>query len=94
MRWGHTSNSVGQADAVFGSAGVLTATESTSAPYLKFGSKSAKLVDATSTAMYTTAIDPDSTASHTLSAYVYDGTSGNVGGTVTSSIATYKAEQP
>jgi len=87
MRWGHTSNSVGQVDAVFGSAGVLTTTEHMSAPFYKFGSKSVKLVDATNAASYTTTIDPDSTAIHTLSAYVYDGTSGNVGGSVTSSIA-------
>ena len=69
----------------------LTASANTTAPYYKFGSKSLKLV-ASATAisgtsnMDTIGIDPNSTATHILSFYAYDGTSGNVGGTVSSSI--------
>src|SRR3989344_344477 len=69
----------------------LTASANTTAPYYKFGSKSLKLV-ASATAisgtsnMDTIGIDPDSTATHTISFYAYDGTTGNVGGTVSSSI--------
>lgn len=69
----------------------LTPTENTTLPYYKFGSKSRKLV-ASATAisgtsnMDTIGIDPNSTATHTLSFYAYDGTTGNIGGTVSSSI--------
>ncbi|HNS94886.1 MAG TPA: DNRLRE domain-containing protein [Candidatus Woesebacteria bacterium] len=75
-------------DGTISSFVTLTPTENTTAPYYKFGSKSVKLVNAGSMPdEYTIAIDPNSTATHTLSAYVYDGTTGNVGGTVSSSIA-------
>ncbi len=66
--------------------GSVTATENTTAPYYKFGSKSVKLV-ASADGQYVTSINPASTATHTLSAYVYDGTTGNVGGTVSATIA-------
>jgi len=66
--------------------GTITASENTTAPYFKFGSKSVKLV-ASGDGTYTTSITPGNTNTHTLSAYVYDGTTGNVGGTVSSSIA-------
>lgn len=86
--WGSYSNGLRQVDATISSFTALTPTENTTAPYYKFGSKSAKLVNSGSLPdEYTTAIDPDSTATHTLSAYVYDGTSGNVGGIISSSIA-------
>jgi len=66
----------------------LTPTENTTTPYYKFGSKSVKLVNAgTVSDEYTIAIDPNSTATHTLSAYIYDGTTGNVGGTVSATVA-------
>ncbi|OGK16878.1 hypothetical protein A3H80_04655 [Candidatus Roizmanbacteria bacterium RIFCSPLOWO2_02_FULL_37_19] len=69
----------------------LTASENTTAPYYKFGSKSLKLIAsadaiAGTSNMDTIGIDPNSTATHTLSFYAYDGTTGNVGGTVSSSI--------
>jgi len=64
----------------------LTETENTTAPYYKFGSKSAKLVASADDSFYIS-INAGNTNTHTLSAYVYDGTSGNVGGTVSSSIA-------
>ncbi len=69
----------------------LTALENSTAPYYKFGSKSLKLIAnasaiAGTSNMDTIGIDPNSTASHTLSFYVYDGTTGNVGGTISSSI--------
>jgi hypothetical protein len=84
------NNSIGTRayDGTISSFVALTPTENTTAPYYKFGSKSAKLVNSgTKPDEYTIAIDPNSTATHTLSAYVYDSTSGNVGGTVSSSIA-------
>jgi hypothetical protein len=75
-------------DVVISNFTALTPTENTTAPYYKFGSKSAKLVNAgTVPDEYTIAIDPNSTATHTLSAYVYDGTTGNVGGTVSATVA-------
>jgi hypothetical protein len=64
----------------------LTATENSAVPYYKFGSKSVKLVDTTNATRYATSINPGNTNTHTLSAYVYDGTTGNIGGTVSSSI--------
>lgn len=64
----------------------VTETENTTNPYYKFGSKSAKLV-ASADDSFVISINAGNTNTHTLSAYVYDGTSGNVGGTVSSSIA-------
>lgn len=63
-----------------------TASENTTAPYYKFGSKSLKLVASADTNA-TASINTGSTAVHTLSAYVYNGTSGAVGGTVDSTVA-------
>jgi|GEM_PF-2197953 len=66
----------------------LTLTQETTAPYYKFGASSAKLVAAgTGDNNFTIGIDPDSTATHTLSAYVYNGTSGAVGGTMDNTVA-------
>jgi hypothetical protein len=64
----------------------ITTTQNTSLPYYKYGSSSAKLVPSTD-ATYTITVDPNSTATHTLSAYVYSGTSGAVGGTVNNTVA-------
>ncbi len=66
--------------------GIVTPTENTTVPYYKFGSKSVKLV-ASADGQYVTAINPGNTNAHTLSAYVYDGTTGNVGGIVSATIA-------
>ncbi|MCA9381958.1 hypothetical protein KC660_00950, partial [Candidatus Dojkabacteria bacterium] len=69
-------------------SGNLTITENSTAPYYKFGSKSAKIVaSGTGANNFTTSIDPNSTATHTLSAYVYNGTTGAVGGTVDNTVA-------
>lgn len=70
----------------------ITAFSNTSAPFVKFGVNSAKLAASASAIsgtsnMFTTSINVGSTAVHTMSMYVYDGTSGNVGGTISSSIA-------
>jgi hypothetical protein len=65
----------------------LTVTENTTAPYFKFGETSVKLDATDGTSSYITSIDPNSTASHTLSAYVYNGTSGSIGGTVDATVA-------
>lgn len=86
--FGANSSGANQYDGTITSLVALTPAENTTAPYYKFGSKSVKLVNAGSMPdEYTIAIDPNSTATHTLSAYVYDGTTGNVGGTVASSSA-------
>lgn len=66
-----------------------TPTETTTMPFYKFGSKSVKL-DLAAGAMadeYVTNINVGNTNSHTLSAYVYNGTSGAVGGTVDATVA-------
>jgi hypothetical protein len=68
-----------------------TLTDNTSSPYYKFGSHSAKMVVSGGEASLLTDINTGNTNLHTLSAYVYDGTSGNTGGTVSSTIATLMA---
>ncbi len=65
----------------------LTVTQNTTSPFYKFGASSAKIV-ASSTDDYYISATSGSTTKVAYSAYVYDGTSGNVGGTVSSSIAT------
>lgn len=90
MNWGSWgTGSLYQGDGTFSNFTTLSATENTTSPYYKFGSKSVKLDNSLSTTsdQYTIAIDPNSTATHTLSAYVYDATAGNIGGTVGSSVA-------
>jgi hypothetical protein len=88
MWWGSSNGGGYTWDASYTNFVALTPTENTTAPYYKFGSKSAKLVNAgTMPDEYTISINPASTATHTLSAYVYDGTSGNVGGTVSATVA-------
>lgn len=68
--------------------GNLTVSPETSAPFIKFGSTAAKLIaSGTGANDFTIGINPGSTTAHTLSVYVYDGTSGNSGGTVDNSIA-------
>ena len=70
----------------------LTASQNTTAGLYKFGASSAKLI-ASATAisgtsnMYYTSINAGSTSTHALSAYVYNGTSGAVGGTVDATVA-------
>ena len=84
-----------QYDLTVDSAAVTAATpsENTTAPYYKFGSKSAKVTATSADATnYVISIDPNSTATHTVSAYVYDATTGNVGGTVDSKVATLISE--
>lgn len=78
-----------QYDATFDAAATATTptvTANITAPYYKFGNTSASIVN-TDASNYIINTAPASTASHTLSAYVYDGTSGNVGGTVDSKVA-------
>jgi hypothetical protein len=64
-----------------------TLTQETSAPYFKFGSSSGKMVVSGADSSLLTSVDVGNTNTHTLSSYVYDGTTGNIGGTVSSSIA-------
>ncbi|MFC1600706.1 LamG-like jellyroll fold domain-containing protein, partial [Patescibacteria group bacterium] len=90
--WGSNSNGLQQADAVYSDpssnpgSGNITDTEETTSPYYKFGSKSAKLV-AGANDYYSTRSLVTSGTTYTLSAYVYDGTAGNVGGTVDNTVA-------
>ncbi|MCL5411956.1 MAG: DUF2341 domain-containing protein [Patescibacteria group bacterium] len=60
----------------------ISATDNTTAPYYKFGTHSAKLVDSTAAATFITSINAGNTNTQTLSAYAYNNTSGSIGGTV------------
>lgn len=75
-------------DATFDTAVVSgpTVTQNTTAPYVKFGVNSVSYV-AVDPSNYQISINPGNTNSHTLSAYVYNGTSGAVGGTVDGTVA-------
>ena len=70
----------------------LTASKNTTAPYVKFGSNSVKAIasaaaiSGTSNMAYTS-INAGSTSTHALSAYVYNGTAGAVGGTIDATVA-------
>jgi len=87
MYFGSDGQGSNQYDGTVTSFVSLTPVENTTAPYYKFGSKSVKLTAYDMDDLYTIPATPSATATHTLSAYVYDGSSGNVGGTVSSSIA-------
>ncbi len=86
VSWGQDAQGGRQIDATFSNFVALTPTENTSSPYYHFGSKSLKLVNSGSMSdQYT--IDVGATNTNTLSAYVYDGTTGNVGGVVSDIVA-------
>lgn len=87
MYFGSDEQGNNQYDATITSFVSLAPTQNTTAPYYKFGSKSVKLQVFDREDLYTIAATPSATATHTLSAYVYDATSGNIGGTVDSSVA-------
>lgn len=80
-----TSDQVAAVTTGMNNAG-LAASVNTDAAYIKFGTKSVKLVSG-GTGKYVTSLNPGNTNTHTLSAYIYNGTSGAVGGTVDSSVA-------
>ncbi len=86
--WGSDQAGTQQGDAAF-LPQFTTYSANTTAPYFKFGTKSSKIDNSTAPEArgFLTSINAGNTNTHTLSAYVYDGTSGNVGGTVSSSIA-------
>ena len=63
----------------------------TTAPYYKFGNKSTKIV-ATRTNNTTIPVVLSTVGVYTLSAYIYDGTTGNVGGIVDATIAQLASE--
>lgn len=86
--WGSDQAGTQQGDAAF-LPQFTTYSANTTAPYFKFGTKSSKIDNSTAPEArgFLTSINVGNTNTHTLSAYVYDGTSGNVGGTVSSSIA-------
>lgn len=75
-------------DGTYTSFIAVTPTENTTAPYYKFGSKSVKLAGIMD---YPDQYEITATASangqYTLSSYVYDGTSGAIGGTIDSTVA-------
>ena len=87
--FGSDNTGANKYDATFDNFEALTSAENTSAPYYKFGSKSVKLTHTSGSHAdeYTTSISIGNTATHTLSAFVYDGTTGNIGGTVDNTIA-------
>lgn len=84
--FGSDASGTNQYDATITNFVSLTPSENTTAPYYKFGSKSLKLINNGSMADEY-AIQIGATNSNAFSAYVYDGTSGNVGGTVDATIA-------
>lgn len=85
--WG-TPASDHQADATFSNFTTSTITQNSTSPYMKFGSNSVKLVNGgTLGDEYTTSINVGNTNAHMLSAYVYDETTGNIGGIVSNTIA-------
>lgn len=65
----------------------LNQTIETNDPYVRFGSKSAKLVASGSDTTFIQTLDPNSTAAHTMSVYVYRGTTGSIGGTIDNTVA-------
>ncbi|RJR27994.1 hypothetical protein C4561_00620 [candidate division WWE3 bacterium] len=65
----------------------LTKTIETSAPYVKFGSRSTKIVAAGSATSLVHSTNAGNTNTHTFSFYVYRGTAGNVGGTIDNTVA-------
>ncbi|MEI6462589.1 MAG: LamG-like jellyroll fold domain-containing protein [bacterium] len=86
--FGSKQDGTNQADATYSNFTSLTPTQNSTAAYYKFGSNSAKLVNGgTLGDEYTTSVNVGNTATDMLSAYVYDGTAGNIGGTVNNTIA-------
>lgn len=59
----------------------------TNDPFVRFGSRSAKLVATGGDTSLVTPVNPGNTNSHTMSVYVYRGTAGNSGGTVNNTVA-------
>ena len=85
--WGSNSNGANQGDAALAPE-PISASQNTTSPYSKFATSSAKLVNIGGDGRgYVTSINPGNTNTHTLSAYVYDGTTGNIGGTVSATVA-------
>jgi hypothetical protein len=64
-----------------------TITENTNLSFVKYGTSSTHIVTSTANDEYLTEIDLGNTNNHTISAYVYNNTSGSVGGIVDSNIA-------
>ena len=88
--FGSTVSGATQYDATFSNFATSAVTQNTTAPYVKFGSNSVKIDNSTGSLPdeYTATMNVGvSGTAYTLSAYVYDGTTGNVGGDVGSSQA-------
>jgi len=83
MYWGTKQDGTLQSDATF--SNLVISSQNATLPYYQFGTKSAKL-EAHANADYYTTINPGNTNTHTLSAYVYDLSAGNVGGTVSATV--------
>ena len=86
--WFGTDNGNNVYDSTISNFTTSTITQNTTSPYMKFGSNSVKLVNGGTTGdEYATNINVGNTNAHMLSAYVYDGTTGNIGGIVSNTIA-------
>lgn len=86
--FGTDNNNINQVDGTFTSFVSLTPSSNTTAPYYKFGATSAKLTGTMDYPdQYTTAVTLPSNGAYTVSAYVYNGTSGAIGGTVDNTVA-------
>ncbi|MFA5828541.1 MAG: LamG-like jellyroll fold domain-containing protein [Candidatus Shapirobacteria bacterium] len=86
--WGTNQTGLNQADATF-LPQPASFIQNTISPYFKFGAKSTTINNslASDPRGFVIPINTGSTATHTLSAYVYDGTTGNMGGAVSSTVA-------
>ncbi|MFA6250082.1 MAG: fibronectin type III domain-containing protein, partial [Candidatus Shapirobacteria bacterium] len=85
--FGSDASGVNQYDCNFNSFTALAPSANSSVPYYKFGSNSIKLINSGYEDELAVNLNLGTTASYMLSAYVYDGTTGNIGGTMSSSIA-------
>lgn len=75
-------------DATITSFTTSSVTENSTSPYYKFGSKSIKIQAYDAPDQYVTTATASANAAYTLSAYIYDNTSTNVGGIVDATVAT------
>jgi len=80
-------NSGSPYDVEFVSYRYAAASANTTASYYKFGFQSVKINATSTVAEFSTSVNAGNTNTHTLSAYVYNGTSGAVGGTIDGTVA-------
>ncbi|HAU98603.1 MAG TPA: hypothetical protein DCW55_00025 [Candidatus Pacebacteria bacterium] len=92
VRFGNYMDGTAQSDMTVTSFVTASATENTSAPYYKSGSKSAKLIGYDAPDQYVIPTTTTANGAHTISAYVFSGTSSNLAGTVDATVATIASD--